>query len=566
MAAPYVSRQHINKSITVMSVALLLLLLLSACGGNPQIQQKANQSKTQLDSAIAHAQSIGVPASMLQPILSQEAQLSSTNAPITLFSNQPATDYYANLAQRYQMLAVQVQGLQYQATQQYDYQAYQNIQKLENALAQRQTQGFVEAKTFAAQLDNYQAQLAKAQYPKDYIQISTGAQRSTEALHLMGPAYDDLKALQQVIKQLKASHLDTTALVQEQQNDVELFRNASTPEDFSRLIDQMNTQLQETTVLSIAAIPYVGAAKLAEFNADIQVTQQYGQDVTKFQQRYAADQAALNNARTIRDYLSLATQIDNDLASIQLPMVQSEATYLLKQFHQEVTSWGDAHKYHDPQNGQAYSLDYEYDMQGTGADADSMVQSAQSVDDYQAAIDSLNNDLANLHAMEADYSDTTPWNQSHATDLQLIQRYGLKGQVIVVSLIEQTLRLYQDGKLVKAFRVTTGQYQLPSPPGVWHILLRQSPTVFKSSEPVGSAFWYPDTNINFAMEYHWGGYYFHDSWWRANYGPGTNFPHYDTGGDETYAGNGSHGCVNMQEDQAGWLYAHTDYNTGVILY
>ena len=150
-----------------MSIALLVMLLLTACGGNPQIQQKANQSKTQLDSLIAHAQSIGVPAAMLQPILSQEAQLSSTNAPITLFSDQPTTDYYANLARRYQILAVQVQGLQYQATQQSDYQAYQNIQKLENALAQRQTQGFVEAKTFAAQLDNYQAQLARAQYPKD---------------------------------------------------------------------------------------------------------------------------------------------------------------------------------------------------------------------------------------------------------------------------------------------------------------------------------------------------------------------------------------------------------------
>jgi hypothetical protein len=547
-------------------MALLATLLLTACGGNPQIQQKANQSKIQLDSLIAHAQSIGVPAVILQPILSQEAQLSSTNAPITLFSDQPATDYYANLARRYQILAVQVQGLQYQATQQYDYEAYQNIQKLEDALAQRRTQGFVEAKIFAAQLDNYQAQMARAQYPKDYIQISIGAQRSTEALHLMGPAYDGLKALQQVTKQLQASHLDTAALLQEQQNDLQLFRTASKPEDFTQLIDELNTQLQETTVLSIAAIPYVGATKLAEFNADIQVTQKYGQDVTKFQQRYAADRAALNNARTIRDYLSLATQIDSDLASIQLPMVQSEANYLLKQFHQEVTSWGNAHKYHDPQDGQAYPLDYEYDMQGIGADADNVVQSAQSIDDYQAAIDSLNNDMANLHAMEADYGDTTPWNQTHAADLQLIQRYGLKGQVIVVSLIEQTMRLYQDGKLVNAFRVTTGQYQLPSPPGVWQILLRQSPTVFKSSEPVGSAFWYPDTNINFAMEYHWGGYYFHDSWWRANYGPGTNFPHYDSGGDETYAGNGSHGCVNMQEDQAGWLYAHTDYNTGVILY
>src|SRR6266704_3375092 len=496
----------------------------------------------------------------------QEAQLSSTSAPITLFSDQPATDYYANLTRRYQMLAIQVHGLETQVTQQLDYQAYMDIQKLESALAQRQTQGFVEAKTFATQLDDYQAQLAKAQYPKDYIQISINARRSTQALHLMGTAYEDLKALQRVIKQMQASKLDVTALNLEQQNDLQQFRNASKPEDFTQIIDQMNTQLQETTIVSIQAIPYVGAAKLAEFNNDIQLTQQYGQNVTKYQQHLAADQAALKNAKTIKDYLTLSTQIDNDIASIQLPMVRGEADYLLKQFHHEVTSWGKTHKYHDPQDGNSYPLDYEYDMQGIGSDADTVVQSAQTIDDYQAAVDYLNNDVANLHAMEADHGDNTSWHHSHAADLHLISRYGLTGQVIVVSLIEQTMRIYQNGKVVQAFRITSGQYQLPSPPGVWHILLRQSPTTFKSSEPKGSAFWYPDTKINYAMEYHWGVYFFHDSWWRADYGPGTNYPHYDSGGDEPFAGNGSHGCINMQQQQAAWLYAHTGYNTGVILY
>jgi len=566
MASPTIARRHSKRSIIVISVALLAMLLLSACGGNPQTQQKANQSKTQLDSLIAHAQSIGVPAATLQPILVQEAQLSSTSAPITLISDQPATDYYANLTQRYQMLTIQLHGLETQVTQQLDYQAYLDIQKLESALAQRQAQGFVEAKTFAAQLDDDQAQLARAQYPKDYIQISISAQRSTQALHLMGPAYENLKALQRVIKQMQASKLDVTALNQEHQDDLQLFRNASKPEDFTQLIDQMNTQLQETTIISIQAIPYVGAAKLAEFSNDIQLTQQYGQDVTKYQQRLSADQTALNTAKTIKDYLKLATQIDNDIASIQLPMARGQSTFLLKQFHHEVTSWGKTHQYHDPQDGNSYPLDYAYDMQGIGSDADSVVQSAQTIDDYQAAVDYLNNDLANLHAMEADHGDNTFWQHAHAADLQLISRYGLTGQVIVVSLIEQTMRLYQDGKVVQAFRITSGQYQLPSPPGVWHILLRQSPTVFKSSEPPGSAFWYPDTKINYAMEYHEGGYFFHDSWWRADYGPGTNYPHYDSGGDETFAGNGSHGCINMQEDQAAWLYAHTDYNTGVILY
>src|SRR5215471_16860624 len=455
--------RRINKGAGALTIALLVMLLLSACGGNPQTQLKANQNKIQLDTLLAHAQSIGVPGPVLQPILNQETQLSATNAPISVFDDQPTTNYYSNLSQRYAMLSVEVHGLEYQVTQQSDYQAYQDIQKLENALTERQSQGFVEAKTFAAQLDQYQAQLAKAKYPKDYIQISTEAQRSTQALHLMGTAYQKLKSLQQTSTQLKASRLDTTALNQEAQNDLQLFRAASKPEDFTQLIDEINAQLQEVAVLNIQAIPYVGAAKLAEYNTDIQLASQYGVNVIKFQQRLVADQTGLTNAKSLQDYLKVATQIDNDIASIQIPLVQGQANYLLNKFNQEVTSWGNRHVYHDPQDGNEYHLDYEYGPDGIGSDADSAVQSAQTVDDYQAAIDLINSDMINLHAMEADNSDTTSWNQPHAADLQLIQHYRLTGQVIVVSLIEQTMRLYQDGKLVNHFRLTTGQYARPSP-------------------------------------------------------------------------------------------------------
>src|SRR6266571_5359516 len=257
---------------------------------------------------------------------------------------------------------------QQKASQQLDYQATLDLQAFEVALAERQAQGFVEAKIFADQLTDDQNLLAKAQYPKDYIQISANARRSTQALRLMGPAFDTLTSLQQTIKQLQASHLDVTALNQQAQDDLQIFRTASTPEAYTQLIDQMNTQLQETKVISTQAIPYVGAAKLKQFSADIDLTKQYGQDVTSFRQRLTADQAALNQAKTISDYLKVSAQIDQDIASIQFPMTQGQANYLLKQFHQEVTNWGNAHQYQDRYDGGSYNLDYEYDLQGIGTD------------------------------------------------------------------------------------------------------------------------------------------------------------------------------------------------------
>lgn len=549
-------------------LALTLSLFLSACGGDAQMQQQANKNKASLDAALTQAKSIGVPDTLLQSIMTQEAQVSATNAPVSLFSDQPSTQYYTNLSQHYRMLTIQVNGLMAQATQQYDYQSTIDLRTFESALAQRQGQGFVEAKIFADQLTQDQKLLTKAQYPKEYLAISSNAKRSTEALHLMGPAFDKLTQLQNTIKQLQSSHLDVTALTQQNTFDIEQFRNATSPEDYTKIIDQLNAQLQSTTTFSTQAIPYVGAAKLKAFGASIDQLKQYGQDTVNYQKLLTADQTALSNAKSLSDFLKASAQIDTDVASIQTPLIQGQANFLLKQFHQEVAVWGNAHMYHNAFNNQDYTQNYEYDQQeGFGSDADVAVQSAQTPDDYQAAIDLINNDMLHLKAMEADYSDRTPWSQPHTTDAQLMQHYNvMTGQTVVVSLIEQTMRVYQDGKMVQAYQVTTGQFDKPTPPGFWHIFDRESPTKFKSSEPKGSAFYYPDTKINFAMEYHAGGYFLHDSWWRVNYGVGTNYPHYDTGGDESFAGTGSHGCINMQPDQISWLYSHSGYGMAVVIY
>ena len=573
MAFLTVFRRRIKHSLLIVSMVLLISLLLTACGADPQTQQQATSSKATLDTLIQQAQTIGVPTTLLKPIQQQEADLSNTHAPLTIFSGQPATDYYSNLSRRYQMLAVQLRGLQTQETQQLDYSASQDIQGLENVLAERQSQNFVEAKIFAKQLTQYQNQLATSQYPKDYLQLSSNVKQSTLALQLMGPAYSSLSALQQEISQLQASHLDTTAISQQEQQDLQIFRQASTPDTFTQLINQLNTQLQATSDFSTQAIPYVGAAKLQQFSADLIQLKQYGQDTTPFQQRLTTDQNALNGAKSISDFLKVSSQIDHDIAALQFSMTSGYASYLLKQYNQEVANWGNAHQYHDPVDGNNYLLDYEYGVNGTGQDGGAALQYAQStqnVGDYQAAIDTIKNNYLHLKALEADYSDKTPYTQPHATDISLMKHYNVfganAGQVLVVSFIEQSLRYYNNGKLVRAFQIVSGQYLKPSPPGFWSIILRQSPTKFKSSEPPGSVFWYPPTPIQYAMEYHSDGYFFHDAWWRANFGVGNNFPHNDSSGTTSFNDNGSHGCINMNPSDIAWLYPQIAWGTPVILY
>nr|BBH95676.1 hypothetical protein KTA_38750 [Thermogemmatispora argillosa] len=307
---------------------------------------------------------------------------------------------------------------------------------------------------------------------------------------------------------------------------------------------------------------------LETFQQWITLMQQNGGDVTTYQQQYQRDQQALQQAQTASAYSRALTTLKEHINAIQIPAMKAESAHLQQQLAQEVSAWGKAHTYHDSYNNQTYPLGYEYGPQGIGGSdwLGEELSQAQTLADYQQVVEDLQMWLTNFEAMKANFSDKTPYNQPHKTDLELMRHYGyMDKRVVVVSLSEQALRAYDHGKLVKAFLVTTGQPDLPTPPGTWWIESKQHPTVFKSSEPKGSPYWYPDTPINYAMQYHSNGYFLHDAWWRADFGPGTNFPHQDPTGDP-FAGQGSHGCVNMSTDNAAWLYNFVSLYTPVLIY
>lgn len=134
------------------------------------------------------------------------------------------------------------------------------------------------------------------------------------------------------------------------------------------------------------------------------------------------------------------------------------------------------------------------------------------------------------------------------------------GKVIVVSLSQQWMDVYQQGKEVENGPVTTGRPHLPTPTGTYHIFAKSSPLTFHSPWPRTSRYWYPPTKVQYAMEWRAGGYYLHDAWWHVTFGPGTNVKHTDPVGGVQY---GSHGCIEVPPSAAKWLYHWAPIGTTV---
>jgi L,D-transpeptidase catalytic domain len=559
-----------NRLGQVMLVGLLLGLVLatSGCGGSPQSQQQASQSKSQLDSTLKHARDIGVSASSLQAVVHQEQQISSTSAPSNLFNDAPATNYYLNQAKQYTQLLTQLQGIISVTTEDATTKAQMSMQNFQLALSKSQSLKTSNLQVFAQEYTSNQNLLSSAQTPQQFYAISNDANNAASALDLLSSSFAQLVTFNNTIKQMQTAHIDTGMMRTQYQDDLSTLNTITKTVDFSNLNSLINAQYQMAVVNSIQALPFVGNAKLGQFSTQITLLKTYGMNASSYQQLYNADAQQMRNAKSIRDFLAVSGKIDTDMASMQNDLTQGASSYLITELDREASAWGNAHLYHNKFDGKNYILDSAYTMNGIGYWLQRELSWAWQPSDYQAVVADDNNEFFNFHMLQQDYSDKTPYNQVHATDLQIMQHYPSlqHGMVLMVSTVEQAMRVYRDGKLINAFYVTTGRVERPALPGYWTVQDRKSPDQFKSTDPPTSPYWYPPTPIHYAILYHWGGFFVHDSWWRADYGPGTQFPHYDSGGDESFSGNGSHGCINVQEQQAAWVYANTDWNTQIMVY
>jgi hypothetical protein len=288
---------------------------------------------------------------------------------------------------------------------------------------------------------------------------------------------------------------------------------------------------------------------IQNFQQTISQAEQRGMNVASYQMQLDEDRQEFQNAQSIQDYTQLATAIETQALVVKKSMTGYDLQTL-----QTLLGATDIHN------------DYEYrDAADAYADEQAQFEKAQTADDFQQIDDQAQILLTNLNALLTNLNDSTDHDKPHAADLQLMQHYQLTGKVVVVSLTEQTLREYDNGQLVGWMYVVTGQMAAQTPPGLWHVQWKKQHVVFKSSEPAGSALWYPPTAINYAMYYHEGGYYLHDATWRAYFGPGANLPHDDyTSGK--YSITGSHGCINMTLSNARSLYNWVDVGIPVLVY
>lgn len=553
--------------VLLAGVLAMVLLLTSACGGDSSLQKQTNDTHSQLDQQIKHAENIGVPVSSLQPILAQEQTLNQNSAPFSLFDDSQANTFYKKQTSGYQQLLSKVQETVSIVTGQDQGDAQQDLQSFKDALTAQQAQKMGNLQAFSLRYTTNENLLAAAQYPIDYLAISRDARDAKATLDLMSSTYKQLTTFKGTITQMHKADLDVTAMQSQYNSDLDVFNSATSMSDFQSLHTLLNAQYQLAVVNSIQSLPYVGTAKLATFQDQLDQLKLYGMDASAYLKLYNKDKTAMAQATTISEYLKVSNQIDADLASMQPDLIQGESWYLITKLDKEAKAWGKQHLYHDKYDGHDYIPSSGYTMDGIGYWLQRENGWSYSTADYQSVVSDDTNEFFNFQLFQQDYADKTPYNQVHQTDLELMQHYpSLKsGTVIIVSMAQQSLHFFVNGKLVNSFLITTGRVERPTLPGVWLTQNREAPTEFKSSDPPSSPFWYPPTPIHYAILYHWGGFFVHDSWWRNDYGPGTQYPHADSSGNSSSM-NGSHGCVNVREDQSAWLYAHTDFNTQIVIY
>ncbi|SMQ84931.1 peptidoglycan transpeptidase precursor, ErfK-YbiS-YhnG family [Bacillus sp. OV166] len=131
---------------------------------------------------------------------------------------------------------------------------------------------------------------------------------------------------------------------------------------------------------------------------------------------------------------------------------------------------------------------------------------------------------------------------------------GIGDTYAEVSIAQQRIWIYKNGKLVVTSNVVTGKHSTghDTSKGVWYILYKRTPSILTGRELGGSPgysvkvnYWAPFTND---------GQGFHDAGFRSNWS------------SQAYLNAGSHGCVNTPPDVMKTVYNNLSTYEPVVIY
>ncbi len=119
---------------------------------------------------------------------------------------------------------------------------------------------------------------------------------------------------------------------------------------------------------------------------------------------------------------------------------------------------------------------------------------------------------------------------------------------VEVSIGEQRLYAYENGKLAKTFQVSTGISKYPTPTGDFEVLAKIEKKDYEWTYGPDHPDNYNLKDVDFNLRFT-AGYYLHYAYWHNNFGYRM-----------------SHGCVNINRENSEWLYNWANVGAGVFIH
>ena len=335
------------------------------------------------------------------------------------------------------------------------------------------------------------------------------------------------------------------------QDRIAFFANAASQEA------QIRAQLQGRELQLVTEAKATAETAIAKLSATLVTARHDGvedQLLTDFQGLPLKTQGELDAATTVREYRGISAELKAPLTRLSLEVAQQETTNaLIGQYAAQVA----AQDHGDAAVAKASAASALTVVQADLATARIFSMDVSVIDGH---VQKLVTQLSSVTAV-ADLEQTAGGLMVADKVLQQAMATNLPDKALTISLTEQVVRAYEHGKVVFSTLATTGRPGLETDRGSFKVYWKVSPWTMHSPWPKGSPYWYPDTKVKMVMWFN-GGDGIHDAYWRAYYGPGTEYPHYDPYGED----NGTHGCVNVPYSSEVWLWNWTPTGTPVIVY